>query len=313
MAKLSPDYLDLESISLLSSTKIFSVDDFLLADIDKIVLNSKLTAEDALRLKHTFSINYSSCPSNAWDLFSLKDKDMFIKTHVEGIDKILSGGILKGSLLELCGPSGCGKTQICHSLAVNCAIDSVIVDFVDTKGDFSASRCNILLPAGLKDEEMDDILDHINVYSSQNIYELISVLEKIHTNLKRGIKGKDKLLIIDSITVPYLPFIGIPSSKGISLLNYISAKLKQMATEHNIVVVLTNLGVIFNENEEDHVGSNIQEVKPLMGKYWQHIPNTRIIITRDADAIKRRMIVQKSDYLAVNTSTTITISRTGVS
>lgn len=85
-----------------------------------------------------------------------------------------------------------------------------------------------------------------------------------------------------------------------------------MATEYNIAVVITNLGVIFNENEEEHVGANIQEVKPLMGKYWQHIPNTRIIITREADAVERRIIVQKSDYLAVNTCTTITITRTGV-
>lgn len=45
MAKLSRKYVDLESISLLSAAKIFSVDDFLLADIDKIVMNSKLTAE----------------------------------------------------------------------------------------------------------------------------------------------------------------------------------------------------------------------------------------------------------------------------
>ncbi|CAH1403435.1 unnamed protein product [Nezara viridula] len=160
---------------------------------------------------------------------------------------------------------------------------------------------------------MDDILDRIKVYSTRNIYELISVLEKIHINLKRDNERKDKLLVIDSITLPYLPFIGVPSSKGISIINYIASILKQMATEYNIVVVVTNLGVIFNENEEEQVGANIQEVKPLMGKYWQHIPNTRMVITRDADTVERTVIIQKSDYLAVNTSTTITISRTGVS
>ena len=64
----------------------------------------------------------------------------------------MCGGVLKGSILELCGPSGCGKTQICHSIAVNCAVDLISVDVIDTKNDFSATRCNILLPSGLNDK-----------------------------------------------------------------------------------------------------------------------------------------------------------------
>lgn len=64
---------------------------------------------------------------------------------------------------------------------------------------------------------MDDILERINVYCTRNIYELISILEKIHSKLKREDKKKDNLLIVDSITLPYLPFIGVPSSKGMYL------------------------------------------------------------------------------------------------
>ena len=88
--------------------------------------------------------------------------------------------------------------------------------------------------------------------------------------------------------------------------------MKEMVVEYNVTMILTNLGVIYNENGEEQINRNINEVKPLMGKYWEHIPNTRIIVTRDSETNKRRLMVYKSNYM-VNTTETLNISEFGTS
>lgn len=64
------------------------------------------------------------------------------------LDAILNGGIPTGYLTELCGLADSGKTQLCLQLAINTVKNSEnTVLYIDTKGDFSATRIQKILDA----------------------------------------------------------------------------------------------------------------------------------------------------------------------
>lgn len=67
------------------------------------------------------------------------------------MDRLLEGGLSIKTLLEICGPAGSGKTQLVQSIAVNVAKEGAKVDFIHTKYDFSAHRCNVLGGGNLND------------------------------------------------------------------------------------------------------------------------------------------------------------------
>lgn len=60
----------------------------------------------------------------------------------------MKGGIPIGYLTELCGLSDSGKTQLCLQMAINSVKNSEnTVLYIDTKGDFSATRIQKILDA----------------------------------------------------------------------------------------------------------------------------------------------------------------------
>lgn len=62
------------------------------------------------------------------------------------LDELLHGGFLTGTVLEVCGLSGEGKTQLCLSVSAHVAASLMqVVHYLDTKGDFSASRVSDII------------------------------------------------------------------------------------------------------------------------------------------------------------------------
>lgn len=55
------------------------------------------------------------------------------------LDSVMDG-FKSGNIYEVCGLSGSGKTQICLALVANTVMKDKCVYYVDTKGDFSATR-----------------------------------------------------------------------------------------------------------------------------------------------------------------------------
>lgn len=76
------------------------------------------------------------------------------------LDELLHGGFLTGTVLEVCGLSGEGKTQLCLSVSAHVAASLMqSVHYVDTKGDFSASRVSdIIKNKGINEEVSKSLL-----------------------------------------------------------------------------------------------------------------------------------------------------------
>lgn len=313
MPKLNDSLIDADSVKSLASCNIFTTYDFIQGDVDKIVSNSNLDIEATLALKHKFITDCSCEPITAYSSYMALQNCKAIKTNIKNFDYFLNGGVNKGSILELCGLAGSGKTQLCLSLALQAALHGTEVEYIDTKLEFSASRCNALLPAELSDREMDKALENITVSTIKNIYELISKIDSLNTNFKNA-SIEERIVIIDSVTAPYLSLVGISSSKGFSLLNYLATILKKLASSWNCAVIVTNLGAkYFEVDEDEEPRRNINEVKPLLGKYWMHVPNTRILISQNGPFTSERTLsILKSDYLESKKTMEISITEKGV-
>lgn len=89
------------------------------------------------------------------------------------MDEILDGGIPIGYLTELCGLADSGKTQLCLQLAINSVRNSEnTVLYIDTKGDFSATRIQKILDANGCTHKVVDIDKSSNLFISGNIKQI---------------------------------------------------------------------------------------------------------------------------------------------
>lgn len=71
------------------------------------------------------------------------------------MDDLLDGGLNPGQIYEICGVSSSGKTQLCLTIASNIALlPNNIVRYINTKGDFFASRVETILKHKTNDEEV---------------------------------------------------------------------------------------------------------------------------------------------------------------
>jgi RAD51-like protein 1 len=81
-------------------------------------------------------------------LHELKKKTRFISTGIASLDVLMKGGLLIGSINEICGPPGIGKTQFSlncvlqasgHNNAVEGAASRGVI-YIDTEQKFDPSR-----------------------------------------------------------------------------------------------------------------------------------------------------------------------------
>lgn len=92
-----------------------------------------------------------------------------------------------------------------------------------------------------------------------------------------------------------------------------------MATEFHMLFIVVNLATNFVETEvcigevEEESRELSNEVRPLLGKYWLHSPNTRLLISRFNNEAPQRLIrVVKSTYLPVGANCVVCVNQLGV-
>ncbi|XP_015380310.1 PREDICTED: DNA repair protein RAD51 homolog 4-like, partial [Diuraphis noxia] len=109
----------------------------------------------------------------------------------------------------------------------------------------------------------------------------------------------------DSLPALYLSFIGFYKNDGLCYINHISSVLKYLCNKNNATVLVTNLAIKncdFTNN-----------VKPAIGKYWFHIPNTRLMISTTTKQQQMYINVAKSVYLPLDEKCILSIHEHGVS
>jgi len=101
-------------------------------------------------------------------------------------------------------------------------------------------------------------------------------------------------------------------------MNHISSILKYLCKQ-NATILITNLAVrncdFTNKINGDlycqHIGE--YDYKPAIGKYWIHIPNTRLMLSKTNIKQEICVNISKSIYLTLNEKCVLHINDCGVS
>ncbi len=154
-----------------------------------------------------------------------------ISTGLLGLDKLLGGGIVAGTITDIFGPAGSGKTQLVLQICVN-LLDRGNVIFQDTSGGFRPERLLGLIQSRDKNEKL---LDKVIVARITNVAEQVDHVNKID-------EIKPSLVVIDDVTSLFSFEYSKESNtleKHVRFMEYMHM-LSLIAIQKKIPIVLTN-------------------------------------------------------------------------
>ena len=108
-------------------------------------------------------------------------------------DRLLGGGIERGSVTLLYGEAGAGTTNVCIQLARNMAIEGGRVAYIDTEG-LSYDRLSQVF-AGHEDAMKNLLIFQVHSFEEQS--------DRIGKIVKLAANGTISLVVIDSLTMFY--------------------------------------------------------------------------------------------------------------
>ncbi|XP_003698614.1 DNA repair protein RAD51 homolog 4 [Apis florea] len=305
-------------IEQLQHKHICTLIQFIDEDSEKLASFTGLSLKDIIEIKRNICKKYGGLVKNAFQLFEIEEKNI-ISTNLSSLDNLLKGGLYCGQIYEICGLSASGKTQLCFSIAINIALKcNNLVRYIDTKRDFCGSRIEqILLKKSYNKQVINEIMERIKVCCVYNIHQLFQVLHWLSVNLKEeNEESRTRIIIIDSL--PALIFKFSKDHKTTIILNHLANICHFIAKEFNLSIISVNLISQWNNiNEEGTSASsneNINDIltNPTLGKYWAHVPNTRLLLEKQ-ELGNRKISIWNSFQLEADLACTLIISDSGVS
>jgi len=274
--------LTAEILKVLEKDKIKTVETLLFAkfhcSLDPQVLARII--KDVQSYFVAYSMNFN-------ELLEITSNQSFsISTPSKSLNSLFGGNICSGQVVEICGSSACGKTQFCEYLSMIAAQNSGVY-YIDTNLSFSSARIrqmfqNYSSTFGSETSEVE-MLDKIRCFEIFDAFVLLNLLEQINAMLecKESYFGKNlRVLVIDSITSLIAPIIGgikkpnntkYPQRQGHALMIEISRMMKEIAVNHDVIVLATN----------SLTGEDGGEKKPALGAIWISVPSIRVILTKE--------------------------------
>jgi len=148
--------------------------------------------------------------------FSIPDPLSKIASGIEGIDSILEGGLLKGSITLIDGPGGLGKTTLCTQFLLKHARDrkpSLYMSFEEPKYQLTA------LARRLSEEDQS-----YDMHFSSHIPEALSPLKYLNLFRDTIATYRPEVMVIDSLTAIQET---VSPTDFIRLLRYLQLLIKQ--------------------------------------------------------------------------------------
>uniref|UniRef100_A0AAZ3RHQ4 DNA repair protein RAD51 homolog 3 n=1 Tax=Oncorhynchus tshawytscha TaxID=74940 RepID=A0AAZ3RHQ4_ONCTS len=216
-----------------------------------------------------------------------------IVTFCSALDMALGGGMPVGKTTEVCGAPGVGKTQLCIQLSVDVQIPACFGGlggkslYIDTEGSFLVQRavdlaqaavehCGLLAEdseqqEALKGFTVETILSNLFLVRCHDYVELLAETYLLADFLAQhpGVR----LVVIDSIAFSFRHDFEDLSQRT-RLLNGLAQRLIQMATNHNVAVILTN-------QMTTKIWSGQSKLVPALGESWGHAATQRLILHWD--------------------------------
>jgi DNA repair protein RadB len=181
-----------------------------------------------------------------------------IRTGCNCIDSNIGGGIKTDVITLIYGAPETGKSTLAIQCAVNCAIQSLKVLFVDCDNTFSTKRL-----AQISGNKFDEVAERIVLVKPKNFCEQTTVIDHIQDYAGKNVG----LIIIDTLTSLYGAKVCETSSKAFSInreLNRQLAILAQTVKIRKIPLIITSqVRSILDEQDE-----NVRPVATRVLKFW---------------------------------------------
>ncbi|GAB1602287.1 DNA repair protein RAD51 homolog 3-like isoform X1, partial [Argonauta hians] len=292
--------------SKLLSAGYLVVDDLKSVKPSELSRDLEISHEAAVEIvscvRHRGNPNATSCNIlSAMDLLLREQNIQSIVTFSADLDSMLNGGVPLGKITEFCGAPGIGKTQMCMQLAVDVQIPECYggvqgeAVYIDTEGSFMAERLQDIAEVTVRhclnlDTEgespvaftTDKVLQGVHYYRCRDYVELLAILHLLPTFIKDH--PKTKLVIVDSIAFHFRHGFDDLSLRT-RLLTSIAQTLVQIASHHQLAVVLTNQMTTrvssSSSNKYDFMsalGDPSLSMVPALGESWAHISTIRLIL-----------------------------------
>ncbi|CAH8504825.1 unnamed protein product [Schistosoma rodhaini] len=209
-------------------------------------------------------------------------------TGIENLDILLNGGLRTGEITEIIGKSATGKTQFCLSVCASVLRNykTVSIVYLDTKGDFIADRLREYLKKQNVKQDDKQYLTRIRCCLVPTFGHLIDSLITIRMHIDKAQRhlhnisspteeffSNCKLIIIDSLTIPFLTCMSALPQLAISQLALIISELQRISTLSHCAILVTN-----------HAKSQFTSHTSLLpisigclGINWSSISNYRIL------------------------------------
>ncbi|XP_033748704.1 DNA repair protein RAD51 homolog 4-like [Pecten maximus] len=284
---------------------IKTVSDLIVADIETLSQSTEIPYKELLALRRVLLAQNASFPVSGKDMYETAMTSISIlTTGCNRVDNLLDGGLYTGEVTEIAGEIAAGKTQFCMTCAstVICRAKQNVY-YIDTCGALSVER--VLQIAEHSGQEIQEsTFQRMRCHQAFDIFSLLSELENLRCQILQqtdGFYSNMKLLVVDNLASVIYPVLGGQQMDGHGLMVTLSRKLKQLAVDCSIAVLITN----------NVVGGDWDRTRSAaLGKTWSHVPHTRIIITTNNG--QRQISLVKSSKMKTNSSVSCVITEAGV-
>jgi RAD51-like protein 2 len=152
------------------------------------------------------------------------------------VDKLLSGGISRGTILEISGPPGTPKESLAINFVRSFLEEDECVLFVDCQNMTSpAAICRILNKATSVPTNYQELIRYSGIHS------LSEIMLFMH-NLPRYLENppKTSLLVLNYLTFPFQSSVNVSFQARKTLLDQVKQALTKACATTNICVVITS-------------------------------------------------------------------------
>ena len=171
-----------------------------------------------------------------------------ISTGLLGLDDLLGGGIVAGTIIDIFGPGGSGKTQLAMQISLNSLQDGIVL-YQDTTGGFRPERMLQLIK--LKNLK-PSLLDNMIVARITNTAEQFEYIKKIP-------ELAPKLVVIENITDLFTFEYSRETNsleKHVRFMEYMHL-LSMISIKTRIPIVVTNIVRSSDDQEIESLNKSI--------------------------------------------------------
>jgi DNA repair protein RadA/Sms len=219
------------------------------------------------------SFSYTSSETDIVAIFAklsdTQEVQSRIDSNIEELNRVLGGGLVRGSAVLIGGDPGIGKSTLLLQLAGILSQDSVNCAYVTGEESLEQIR--------LRAQRMNLVSAPVSLLSATNINEIITTIT--------ATSPKFDLLVVDSIQTMFSPDIG--SAPGtVSQVKAAAHELINLAKQHNIILILVG-----------HVTKEGQLAGP---KILEHMVDTVLYFEGERENNFRILRAVKNRYGSVN-------------